>query len=50
MSIADKVFAGSIPEFYDAYLVPLIFESVCRRSRCARQRISSAGRSRNGGR
>jgi len=23
----DKVFAGSIPEFYDAYLVPLIFEA-----------------------
>ena len=27
MSIADKLFAGSIPEVYDAYLVPLIFES-----------------------
>ena len=27
MSIADKVFAGSIPEIYDTYLVPLIFES-----------------------
>ena len=24
---ADKVFAGSIPELYDTYLVPLIFES-----------------------
>lgn len=24
---ADKVFAGSIPEFYDAYMVPLIFEA-----------------------
>ena len=24
---ADKVFAGSIPEIYDTYLVPLIFES-----------------------
>jgi ubiquinone/menaquinone biosynthesis C-methylase UbiE len=23
---SDKVFAGSIPEFYDTYLVPLIFE------------------------
>ena len=22
----DKVFAGSIPKFYDQYLVPLIFE------------------------
>jgi hypothetical protein len=26
MSDNDKVFAGSIPEFYDIYLVPLIFE------------------------
>ena len=26
MSDADKVFAGSIPENYDRYLVPLIFE------------------------
>lgn len=25
MSETDKVFAGSIPEFYDTYLVPLIF-------------------------
>jgi ubiquinone/menaquinone biosynthesis C-methylase UbiE len=27
MSDIDKVFAGSIPEVYDSYLVPLIFES-----------------------
>src|SRR5262245_3187660 len=27
MSGSDKVFAGSIPENYDRYLVPLIFES-----------------------
>jgi len=27
MSAADKVFAGSIPELYERYLVPLIFES-----------------------
>jgi ubiquinone/menaquinone biosynthesis C-methylase UbiE len=27
MSASDKVFAGSIPEFYDTYLVPLIFEA-----------------------
>src|SRR5450759_3070370 len=27
MSETDKVFAGSIPETYDRYLVPLIFES-----------------------
>ena len=26
MSETDKVFAGSIPEIYDAFLVPLIFE------------------------
>jgi len=26
MGDSDKVFAGSIPEFYDRYLVPLIFE------------------------
>ena len=27
MAETDKVFAGSIPEIYDSYLVPLIFES-----------------------
>ena len=27
MSNSDKVFAGSIPDVYDDYLVPLIFES-----------------------
>ncbi len=27
MSDSDKVFAGSIPEIYDTYLVPLIFEN-----------------------
>ncbi len=27
MTGSDKVFAGSIPEFYDSYLVPLIFEA-----------------------
>ncbi|OUR77055.1 SAM-dependent methyltransferase [Alphaproteobacteria bacterium 46_93_T64] len=26
MSNTDKIFSGSIPEFYDTYLVPLIFE------------------------
>jgi ubiquinone/menaquinone biosynthesis C-methylase UbiE len=30
MSAGDKVFAGSIPENYDRYLVPLIFESYAR--------------------
>jgi hypothetical protein len=27
MSDADKAFAGSIPEYYDTYMVPLIFEA-----------------------
>ena len=27
MPETDKVFAGSIPENYDRYMVPLIFES-----------------------
>ncbi len=27
MTSGDKLFAGSIPEFYDTYLVPLIFEA-----------------------
>src|SRR5262249_57121665 len=26
MVVTDKLFAGSIPEIYDRYLVPLIFE------------------------
>jgi ubiquinone/menaquinone biosynthesis C-methylase UbiE len=30
MTAADKVFAGSIPEIYDRYLVPLIFEQYAR--------------------
>lgn len=30
MSETDKVFAGSIPENYDRYMVPLIFESYAR--------------------
>jgi ubiquinone/menaquinone biosynthesis C-methylase UbiE len=30
MAEADKVFAGSIPEIYDRYLVPLIFEPYAR--------------------
>ncbi|TMV09681.1 methyltransferase domain-containing protein [Ruegeria sediminis] len=30
MSENDKVFAGSIPDYYDEYLVPLIFESYAR--------------------
>lgn len=27
MSNSDKVFAGSVPDIYDAYMVPLIFDS-----------------------
>ncbi len=27
MSDSDKVFSGSIPDLYDTYLVPLIFEA-----------------------
>jgi ubiquinone/menaquinone biosynthesis C-methylase UbiE len=30
MGESDKVFSGSIPEFYDRYLVPLIFEPYAR--------------------
>jgi ubiquinone/menaquinone biosynthesis C-methylase UbiE len=30
MSAGDKIFAGSIPENYDRYVVPLIFESYAR--------------------
>ena len=30
MAATDKVFAGSIPETYDRFLVPLIFESYAR--------------------
>src|SRR4029078_4608538 len=30
MSAGDEMFAGSIPENYDRYLVPLIFESYAR--------------------
>src|SRR5262249_61889923 len=30
MAATDKLFAGSIPEIYDRFLVPLIFESHAR--------------------
>src|SRR5437764_4338042 len=30
MTASDKVFAGSVPEIYDRYLVPLIFEPYAR--------------------
>jgi len=35
MAASDKIFAGSIPEVYDRFLVPLIFES-CARDLAAR--------------
>ena len=36
MSEADKVFAGSVPENYDRYMVPLIFEPYAAEiARCA---------------
>lgn len=40
MSESDKVFSGSIPEFYDTFLVPLIFEGYA--SDLAR-RVASVG-------
>ena len=33
MAATDKLFAGSIPEIYDRFMVPLIFESECARPR-----------------
>jgi hypothetical protein len=30
MAEADNVFAGAMPEIYDAYLVPLIFQPMQR--------------------
>lgn len=30
MSETDKVFSGAIPEFYERYLVPLIFDPYAR--------------------
>jgi trans-aconitate methyltransferase len=30
MATTDKLFVGSIPELYERYLVPLIFESYAR--------------------
>jgi ubiquinone/menaquinone biosynthesis C-methylase UbiE len=39
MAAIDKVFAGSIPQLYDQYLVPLIFESY---ARDLAQRIANA--------
>ena len=26
MPLSDKIFAGSIPEFYDRYMVPMLFQ------------------------
>ena len=33
MVATDKLFAGSIPELYDRFMVPLMFEELCPRSR-----------------
>ena len=41
MSEADKVFAGSIPENYDRYMVPLIFESYAPGYGATRQRTGA---------
>jgi hypothetical protein len=42
MSASDKVFAGSIPKFYDDYMVPLIFagfaEDLAQKGRRPRRR------------
>ena len=35
MVATDKLFAGSIPEIYDRFMVPLIFEPLCARPRRA---------------
>jgi ubiquinone/menaquinone biosynthesis C-methylase UbiE len=40
MSAIDKVFAGSIPEIYDRYMVPLIFEPYAEN---LVQRLAAAG-------
>ena len=40
MSAGDKVFAGSIPENYDRYMVPLIFESYAGTWRNGRRHLS----------
>ena len=50
MSEADKVFAGSIPENYDRYMVPLIFESYAAGYFTTRKRIVAESRAGNRGR
>lgn len=47
MSDTDKLFAGSIPEVYDTYLVPLIFETYADNpaGRPRTRRLSSGRRS-----
>jgi hypothetical protein len=48
MAEPDKSFTGSIPEFYERYLVPLIFEPYARdlatRVRCANEKRRPFGR------
>ena len=57
MTEGDKVFAGLIPEIYDTYLVPLIFQDFAqdlaeRTAALAPDSVleTAAGSSRNGGR
>ena len=50
MSAGDKVFAGSIPENYDRYMVPLIFESYAAGYCAKSSRTFAQSRAGNGGR
>ena len=43
MSEADKVFAGSVPENYDRYMVPLIFEPYVGQSILSRRHAGRSG-------
>ena len=49
MAASDKVFAGSIPEIYDRFLVPLIFESYARDLAARAGARATARSSGNGG-
>ena len=48
MAERDVVFAGAMPEIYDTYLVPLIFESLCSGHCAARDHGRRGRRSRDG--
>jgi hypothetical protein len=43
MATTDKLFAGSIPELYERFLVPLIFESYARDLAKRRRRSRAEG-------